>query len=211
MTNMFIFYIFVFISIILVAGYFLGKKRNKQISTTALKTLEEIIKPGDQIITNIGGVVGYHVEMKFEEEQYFEDLRGTITLMPRHSLLYLPISKIFRKFDRFYLEIELKSSPVEREIHFLENKFLDQYRKGVKNNNRLITEEIQYQNKTFLYLYEKRSDLEKIKTLVRTIQGVKYIKEISLNPNGLLEILFIPAKDDRNKKILEPLIEWLQL
>ncbi|MCF7885281.1 MAG: hypothetical protein K9M80_02195 [Candidatus Marinimicrobia bacterium] len=209
MGNTLLFYIFVAISIILVIGYFLGRRKNKNISYSTIQSLKKLIKPADQIITNIGGVVGYHLEMDFESDRNFNNLEGTITLLPRHSLLYLPVSKLFRKFDRFYVKIDVDKIPVSSEIKFIENNFLNEHRKEVKNNNKFHKEELTIDQKIFCYYYDRDSDLKILKKMIDQIEGIKYIKEISINSNGEIALLFVPG-EKRNKKILEPIINWLQ-
>ena len=209
MANTILFYILIFISIVLSIGYFVGRKKNRKIAFNAMEALKELIKPEDQTITNIGGVVGYHVEMEFKPSRNIKKLAGTITLLPRHSLLYLPISKIYRKFDRFYMKIELKKLQEMSEIHFLAEPFLDKYRQNLKDNSKLKHKYEQFNGRKFCYVYKDESDLNLISGLVRSTADKEYIKEISINPNGEVAILIVP-RTKGNKKILEPIISWLQ-
>jgi len=101
-----VFFLFVAFSFLLTVGYLWGRRQNKEISLAVLKDLIDVIRPDDQTFTNIGGAIGYHANLLVKKKgALLSRADATITLLPRHSWLYLPISKIIRKYDRLFITL----------------------------------------------------------------------------------------------------------
>jgi hypothetical protein len=71
-------------------AYFYGTKKNRWIASRLTKELEGLLKPRSTNYVNIGGNIGYNFVYALNEP--FASAKGTITLSPRHSVLYLPFS-----------------------------------------------------------------------------------------------------------------------
>jgi hypothetical protein len=84
-------------------GYFRGKKKNAWISGWISTETERILKPKETEYTNFGGTIGYNFLYRLREP--LREAKGTFTLLPRHSILYLPISLVISRHDRYYLTI----------------------------------------------------------------------------------------------------------
>ncbi len=88
--------------------YFLGTKRNRAIAATISKGAEEVLKPKMTNYVNIGGAIGHNFTYSLAWG-HWTNAKGTMTLSPRHSLLYLPVSRILGLgVDRFYLSLFTK-------------------------------------------------------------------------------------------------------
>ena len=88
-----LFLLFVAFSCLLSVVYYWGRRQNRKVFLAAFNDLVDVIRPDDQNFTNIGGTVGYHANLLIEEkDKPFGKVEATITLLPRHSLLYMPIS-----------------------------------------------------------------------------------------------------------------------
>jgi len=87
-----VFFLFIAFSCVLTVGYFWGRRENKRVFLSAFDDLVEVVKPDEQTFTNIGGVVGYHANLLIKKKSPFSQIDATITLLPRHSLLYISIS-----------------------------------------------------------------------------------------------------------------------
>ncbi len=72
-------------------GWYRGGRRNVEIILSVCRTVEQVFEPVDKTYTNIGGVVGFN--FTYELSSPFRRLEGTITTLPRHAVLYLPISR----------------------------------------------------------------------------------------------------------------------
>jgi hypothetical protein len=84
-------------------GYFRGRKKNAWISGWISTETERVLKPKDTEYTNFGGTIGYNFVYRLKEP--LREAKGTFTLLPRHSILYLPISLVIARHDRYYLTI----------------------------------------------------------------------------------------------------------
>ena len=194
--------IFILISLILTAGYFLGRKKNRAIAASAINSLLKVMNPEKQEITNIGGLVGYHVRMRFDGGKA-EEARGTITMLPRHSLLYLPVSRIFRRFDRFFITIKLKSLPVEKKARLFEKRFCNKHRKDAGNNMQVKT--LSRGGREFLIFHETGRELSFLQDLLSAAENPDKLKEVSIFPEkGVIEILVVPSAGDN--RVIETVI-----
>jgi len=106
------------LSVLLTLGYFYGRRSNRRIYQSAFNDIVDVVKPDDQNFTNIGGAVGFHANLFIKKKggTPFSRVDATITLLPRHSWLYLPISKLIRKYDRLFITLYLKNRPQKRRI-----------------------------------------------------------------------------------------------
>lgn len=208
MINTTLFYVFIGISLILVWGYFYGRKKNNRIAHAAINSLIDLTQPSDQKITNIGGVVGYHVELEFQSGKRFSDIRATITLMARHSLLYWPISKLIRKFDRFFIRANLAKKNCSAEAHIIEKQFFKNKRQG-KINSALTKKNYQIGDTEFYTFTKDKCDEQFLGKLLEKIKKEDRLKEVSIYPyNKKVEILIVPALKN-NQKLLKPIIEMI--
>lgn len=95
--------VLIVVSLIIIGGFYFGKRRNLSIILDFVKILEETIKPEDKEYTWIGGVAGFKASYR---KKGFKKIEITFTLLPRQSILFLPFSYLFFKGDRIFLIIE---------------------------------------------------------------------------------------------------------
>ena len=98
-----VFLLFVGVTFLLTLGYFWGRRRNQKVFLDAFNDLVGVVKPDDQTFTNIGGVVGYHANLYIKNKSPVTRVDATITLLPRHSWLYLPVSYLIMRYDRLFI------------------------------------------------------------------------------------------------------------
>lgn len=96
-----------FTLVILLAGavflfYRRGRRRNAEIAERSARELEEALRPEDQTYTWIGGLIGYTADYRVRRGE-LNRVEATLTMLPRHSFLYLPISWLIRGSDALYL------------------------------------------------------------------------------------------------------------
>jgi hypothetical protein len=115
----------ILLALITTAGYFWGRKKNRWIGGWIARETEAALHPEDTEYVNIGGTIGYHFTYKLKAP--FTEAKGTFTLLPRQSILYLPLSVLIRRHDRYWLQIYadrslLAEGHILREDHFEREK-----------------------------------------------------------------------------------------
>lgn len=86
-----------------------GSRTNLRLARQFAGILEAAFRPTDKQYTNIGGVVGYHFQ--FETGTALGKIRGTMTFLPRHTVLYLPFSLLAGRQDRLSIVMHQGASP----------------------------------------------------------------------------------------------------
>ncbi len=97
------------IALLTTAAYFMGRRHNVLLMRMYAGALEQALKPVDQKYTWIGGYIGYKAEYKVKDE-YFKQVRATLHLMPRMSMMYFPVARFTMRHDKLYFVFECKQS-----------------------------------------------------------------------------------------------------
>ncbi|MFW5991657.1 MAG: hypothetical protein ACOCQN_00515 [Halanaerobiaceae bacterium] len=103
--------------------YWRGRKLNLAFIRGISNELEKVIKPLDGEYTWIGGYVGVIAQYTINSDKYNE-IQTTISLLPRHSLLYFPISFIMGRRDRVYFMIKPRKK-IKYDFHLKTGKRAD--------------------------------------------------------------------------------------
>jgi len=204
-----IFFLFIAFSIFLTLGYFWGRRSNRKICHSAFNDLVDIVKPHDQTFTNIGGVIGFHANLFLKKKDTpFSRVDATITLLPRHSWLYLPISKLIRKYDRLFITLYLKKPPSE-EAHLIESEYSKFMGSKIDNAHRLHHETIKWKNLDFHLYYGSREMHEKMRSFIEKNPDPGIVRHIALVPEQKRGFIFMIPKQDQVARYLAPIYHWL--
>jgi len=150
----------VVLAVVSSGAYFLGTKKNRWIVSSMSKQLEEALKPKSTNYTNIGGVIGYNFSYALPAP--YTNAKGTITLSPRHSILYLPISKLLGVGDRFFVNVFTKKK-LRGEAHLVDLKYLK--KANIDGMAAMERRELVAKGKNFVALWRKNDlspELEKM-------------------------------------------------
>ncbi len=93
--------VIVAIAAVLGIRWYRGGRENTAVLLSATRALERAFAPVDTEYTNIGGTVGYNFVYTLADP--FRRLEGTLTTLPRHAILYLPISQWILKREDLLL------------------------------------------------------------------------------------------------------------
>jgi len=204
-----VFFLFIAFSFLLTFGYFWGRRRNRKICLSAIDDLMKIVNPDDQTFTNIGGAIGYHANLTVKKKKAFlTQVDATITLLPRHSWLYMPISKLTRKYDRLFITLYLKRPPPE-EAHLIENGYNGFKGSKITNAARLNQEDVTWGKLHFSLYYQNmkmRNDLIKF---VSDNPDPGTIRHIALVPDQKKSFVFMIPKPDTVACYFEPIYRWI--
>ncbi|MFP4329299.1 MAG: hypothetical protein ACLFP6_01140 [Spirochaetaceae bacterium] len=112
------------LSLSLALASFYGQRKNRRIARELAHCLEHFYQPEQKRYQSIGGVIGYHIYYQLSGR--IRRLVGTLTLLPRHALLYLPISRLLGRTDQLRLTLHTDATPLG-EGHIVDPR---QYSKG---------------------------------------------------------------------------------
>ena len=204
-----IFFLFIGFSFLLTLGYFWGRRLNRRIFHSAFNDLVDVVKPDDQNFTNIGGAVGFHANLFVKKKGTpFSRVDATITLLPRHSWLYLPVSKLIRKYDRLFITLYLKKPPWE-EAHLIENKYSKFMGSKIENAHLMHHETVKWETFDFHLYYSSREMLENMRSFIKKNPVPGIIRHIALVPEQKKGFIFMIPKRDQVARYFAPVYHWL--
>jgi len=146
----------VVLAIAATAQYYLGMKKNRVIASTISKGAEEALKPTSTNYVNIGGAIGHNFAYALSGGPW-TSAKGTMTLTPRQSLLYMPLSRLIVGGDRFYINLFTKKK-LRGEGHVVEAAHFR--RAKIDGIDKMERRETQAGGKRFVLLW-RGTDLSK--------------------------------------------------
>ena len=146
--NSYTLFAIVVLALVSTGAYFLGTKKNRWIASTLTKGLEEVLKPLNSNYVNIGGSIGYNFAYSLPNP--YTSAKGTITLSPRHSLLYLPFSLLIGVRDRFFVNVFTKKK-LRGEGHIVEAGWLK--KANITGMEQMERRDVQKGTKSFVLLW----------------------------------------------------------
>ncbi len=212
-TNQPVFYLFIAFTILISLGYSWGKRRNKRIFLSAFNDLVALIKPKDQLFTNIGGLTGYHANLVPKKNDVFRRVDATITLLPRQSWLYMPLSILIRRYDRLFLVFHLmpkkKAKWHLKEMHLIEKKYSKFRGPKIKNEANLKREDYKWGDRDFILFYENEDAKKRIIELAEKMGNPKNVKHIAVVPKEERIFVFMIPKNKQVYDNLKPIVNWI--
>jgi len=135
--------------------YYLGTKKNRVLASRISKGAEEALRPGSTNYVNIGGNIGHNFVYALSDP--WTNAKGTMTLGPRHSLLYYPVSLLVVGGDRFFINLFTKRK-LRGEGHVVEAGHLRRAR--IDGLAAMERREVEAGGRRFVLLW-RGADLEK--------------------------------------------------
>ncbi len=171
--------------------FFKGRKLNTLMMVKYIRDFEENLKPKDKLYTYIGGYIGFKANYDLKDN-FIKKFELTLTLLPRHSLLYLPISYLTRKHDRLYVILRLNEK-FGYDAHIIKKHF---YFPGpmIDNIETFKKEKIVLDGKDFNVLYKNKSDLDRLIELAKNSVGFNNLRHICYTRDT--NVLFLLLKPD---------------
>jgi hypothetical protein len=204
-----VFFLFIGFSVLLTLGYFWGRRSNRRIYRSAFNDLVDVVKPDDRNFTNIGGAIGFHANLFIKKKGTLcSRVDATITLLPRHSWLYLPISKLLRKYDRLFITLYMKKPPSE-EAHLIESKYSKFMGSKIENAHLMHHETVKWETLDFHLYYHSSEMREKMRSFMRTNPAPGIIRHIALVPEQKKGFIFMIPKKEQVARYFAPIYHWL--
>lgn len=204
-----IFLLFVAFSFLLSVVYYWGRRKNKRVFLAAFNDLVDVIRPDDQHFTNIGGIVGHHANLVINrKDRPFSKVEATITLLPRHSLLYMPISLMIMRFDRLFITLHRRAA-LSGEGHLIEKRYAGFRGPKITNAERMEKTEIRWGDHDFLLYFEQAPLRDRFMSFVRKNPDPGIIRHIAIVARQRKCFLFMIPKKGQVKENLAPVYRWL--
>lgn len=140
--------------------YYLGVKKNRWLGKHLSAQTEEILAPTDTNYVNIGGAIGYNFSYKLKDD--WKEAKGTFTFIPRHSLLYMPISFLIRGGDHFYLNL-FTDRRLPGEGHLILASHLRKAK--IDDIEAMSRKEVELGGKKFVLLWRENRILDKLERI----------------------------------------------
>jgi hypothetical protein len=158
--------------------FYKGRKLNLLLMRHYLKEIEDVIKPLDKEYVWLGGYVGYRARYKVSCNNV-SGVETTLTLLPRQSLLYFPISLLTSRHDKLYLVFRLKEA--KGEVHLIQKGY---FRIKPKIENEILAKDnVEIGDVAFEVLFDDYKLVDRLVELVRALPNPKNIKHISISSN----------------------------
>lgn len=94
------FTILVLFTFLILAKYIHGRKKNLQLAKQISAKLEKVFNPIDKEYTWVGGLTGFKATFKTKDDL---EVKATLVMKPRQSLIYLPISMLIFGGDKLFV------------------------------------------------------------------------------------------------------------
>ena len=191
--------------IVLVAGigtyqFFKGRKLNLTLMYYAMKVTDEVLKPLDKNYTLLGTYVGFTAIYDLEEPLRKAEL--TLTLMPRQSLFYYPVSLVTSRFDKVFIRF-IFPAKIRREAHIVAKWY---YRLGlsreIRGYERMSREEIIIKGRKYVLVYTSGAAVRRLEKFVKRLRNPSLIKHVALVPANRSLYLAVKFDPEFFKEIL---------
>lgn len=191
-----LFHLFIAFSILLSISYFRGSRKNKKIYLSAFNSLREIIKPKDEIYTNIGGLTGHHAKFLVKGNSLFKQAEATITMLPRQSALYYPISRMLMKFDRLFISFTLRQPLPETvtEAHLIEKKFSTFKTVKIMDPESFTIDDVKWGGNEYLIYYKDEDGKKCFNSILKSVEDPGKIRHLAVVPeHNRIFVFMIPV------------------
>ena len=173
-----------------------GRKLNVALMKVLSNGFEKKLKIKDQLYTWIGGYIGFKANYDLSDK-YIKKVEMTLTLLPRQSLFYLPISILVKRGDRLFIVLRPRFT-IKNDAHIIRN-FYYLFGPEIKEIHELKKGIIELENtKGFYSLFEEKETLEKLRKLTQEVfSDTKRVRHIALVKST--NVLFCLVKPDPYK------------
>ena len=172
--------------------FFKGRKLNIMLMYFTMKEVEKVLNPIDKTYTLLGMYVGYTAI--YDLEGSIKKVEVTVTLLPRQSILYFPISLLTSRFDKIFVRY-IFPEKITREAHIIAKHY---YRLGISREivgfNKMIKRNIKIKGKDFILLYKSGNIMRMLEDFVKSLKNPGIIKHVAVVPAN--KSLYIAMKLD---------------
>jgi hypothetical protein len=195
------------LGVIATLGYFRGRKKNAWISGWISRESEAVLKPADVNYVNFGGTIGYNFVYKLKGP--FREAKGTFTLLPRQSVMYMPISLLVSRHDKYYLQL-FAEGKLAGEGHILAKSYLSKGRRSITGFDDLHRQEYRWEDKTYFLLWDAKGMDEKLKKLLENLKHPELLRHFCCYASNKNFFLYLKPVYMKLEEFLKSLIPELK-
>lgn len=185
-----LFLVLILVAVGLTLGYFRGRKKNLEMARAISRELEAVLHPKDQTYTWLGGVLGFKAE--YRGVSGANRVEATLTLLPRHSLLYLPVAWLLSGGDRLFVVI-YTTKPIRGEAHVVAASYRRRLGR-LADESKWRREVMEGGAQSFEVLGEEPSAVASLRDWIRSLPQSRFLKHLALVPRtGTLYLFMVPA------------------
>ncbi|WFO75084.1 hypothetical protein J4526_08425 [Desulfurococcaceae archaeon MEX13E-LK6-19] len=177
-----------------VLQFYKGRRINLKILEHSIRAMEKIFDPKDKNYTIIGIYVGYTAFYKIYRKT-LSTIHATVLLLPRQSLLYMPIARLTSRHDKVYLIFNYNREMIV-EAHVVKKGY---YRLGVKraikNIEKMKVEKTKINGKDYYLIYTQKSMAQKLVDYISSLKNPHMINHVAVVPK--LKRLYVAARLDK--------------
>ncbi|HIH72894.1 MAG: hypothetical protein PWP49_1318 [Thermococcaceae archaeon] len=186
--------------------FYKGRKLNLGIMDYYLRTIEKVVKPKDKNYVWLGGYVGFRAFYKVNEGN-IDKFEYTLTLLPRQSIFYFPISKLINRHDKIYFVIKPYAT-IKREAHLIQKGYY-RFRPNIEDEELLQREIVEVNGIQYEALFEKKRDVELLKEFLQGFSKVENVKHVSLTPKTNVLYVFMKPEIDTIEQDVRHIVRFV--
>lgn len=199
-----LFLLLILVAVGLTLGYFRGRRKNLEMARAISRELEAALHPKDQTYTWLGGVLGFKAEYRGVSET--NRVEATLTLLPRHSLLYLPVAWLLSGGDRLFV-VAYPTKPIKGEAHIVASSYRRRLGR-LPDESKWRREVVEGGGRSFEVLGEDPSAVAGLRDWIRSLPQTRYLKHLALVPRtGTLYLFMVPAPGNI-QEIVDRTLTW---
>lgn len=205
------FYFLVAFTLVLTFGYTWGRRLNRRVLMSALDPLLEVLRSRDQQFTNIGGQSGYHATIVPGTMRGVRRVDATVTLLPRQSLLYMPVSLLTRRFDRMQMLFmyNKRGKQITDEAHLIEARFSRMAGNRIENADTLHHDRVEWGNRTFLRYWSSDRAQKWLDDIQKRLEVPGVVRHVALVPDQEQAYLFLVPRIGTVSPTVSVVRDWL--
>ena len=204
MTQSQIIIILVVIGGVITLQFFQGRKINLLLMKKYVQGFEKNLRIKDKTYVWIGGYAGFRAHYELNDSA-IKKLELTLTLLPRQSLLYFPISLLTRKHDRLYIVLRSKVR-INTDVHIIK-KYYYFLGPDIDEAKELEKGEVVLGESRFLTMYKNLKDLDKLMELAKKTFNPSRLRHIGLVKSTNILFALVKPDPDETPREVKKLIE----
>jgi len=196
----------ILLALVATGSYFYGSKKNRWIVSRLTKEIEGALSPLTTNYVNIGGSIGYN--FTYAMKPPYTNTKGTLTLSPRHSLLYRPVSLLIGVRDRLFLNLYTKKK-IRAEGHIIERGY---YKKAkIEGAESMQTKEASREGHDYLLLWKGEDVSAELEKLLESLPHVSRLRHFCAYPDNKTFFVHLLPQEGQVREDLESIFQRLPL